>query len=319
MLQWPDTLKFKINKSKFNFKKKVIEIENFFSKKYKTKYAVLSPSGRSSINTILNFFNFNRSKIVNIPLWTSACLVNSLGSFTNISVKNYKVDCNIIVHKWGYTFRIPKNLKKKLKKKLVIDDSADCLPNYNYKPFENNSNYEIVSLPKIIGSLCGGIILTNDKKFYKYCKKKQYINSHFSKSQTLKKYNSIFINKSNQDWRYYESFNHSVDPIGVNNIYECLKNFKINIDVIKKRKKIIKKNFKQIKFDTKRLGPCAIFEKKKYGKKFIKILEKKHFSFGLDPFKEKYSTCYIFPIHFGISNKKFKITLNKLIKIARKK
>ena len=35
-------------------------------KKYKSKYTVLTPSGRSALNLILSFNNIDRSKIVNI-------------------------------------------------------------------------------------------------------------------------------------------------------------------------------------------------------------------------------------------------------------
>ena len=43
--------------------KEIQRIENFFVKKYSSKYALLMPSGRAAINLILNYFKFNRSNV----------------------------------------------------------------------------------------------------------------------------------------------------------------------------------------------------------------------------------------------------------------
>ena len=81
-----------------------------------------------------------------------------------VTVKNKNADCNIIVHKWGNTFKLLKTNNSK--KQILIDDSADSFPGAKYRPFENKSDYEILSLPKLIGSFCGGIVLTKNKNFY---------------------------------------------------------------------------------------------------------------------------------------------------------
>ena len=116
MFQWPEPAHCNFPKNnavyykyKKNLKKasdfKINKIENFFSKKYNSKYAVLFPSGRSAINQVLLFNGYNRSKIVNVPLWTSSCLLHALTAITNVSVKNNKANCIIVVHKWGSLIR----------------------------------------------------------------------------------------------------------------------------------------------------------------------------------------------------------------------
>ena len=146
------------------------------------------------------------------------------------------------------------------KKQIVIDDSADSMAGKEYKPFENNSNYEILSLPKIIGSFCGGVILTNNIKFYKYSKKQQLKNKNLGTVQSKRKYKSSFIDKNNFDWRFYESHNTFVDYNSVQNVFNCLPNYKLNRNIIMKRQKLVKSYFKNIIFDKKRIGPCIIFE-----------------------------------------------------------
>lgn len=282
MFQWPEPAysifpknnpayyKYKLNKIDPSLHK-INKIETFFQKKYKSKFAILFPSGRSAINQILIFNGINRSKIVNVPLWTSSCLLHALTAITNVTVKNVKADSLIIVHKWGITSKIKKS--NSLKNRLVIEDFADCFPRKSYRPFENNSNYEMISLPKLIGSFCGGIILTNNKNFYSYAKTLQIKNKTLANKQSLRKFISAFKDKKNADWRFYEFLNHSLDYNSVENIYRCLPNYKLNLNTIIRREKLIKTNFKKIFTDKKRVGPCIIFDGKKFDQ-FKSLLEK---------------------------------------------
>ena len=63
----------------------------------------------------------------------------------------------------------------------------------------------------------------------------------------------------------------------------------------------------------KRIGPCLIFNLKKYNK-FKKLLEIKNFDFSKIAFKEEYDKCLILPIHFGIPEKVFFFKIKKTFK-----
>ena len=307
--QWPypNYFKFKRNqKLPSNFK--VDQIEKFFAKKYNAKYAILAPSGRAGINIILRYLRYDRSKIVNIPMWSSSCLFQSIGAVSNVSVKNYNADLIIIVHKWGRTFKLK---SKKNKKQIILDDSADSLPEKNYIPYENNSNFEIISLPKIIGSFSGGIILTKNKSLYDYSKKLQKTNKNLGVLQSERKFNFIFKNKIKNNWHDGEINNTFIDVNLVENIDSCLENFQINLNTINLRKKILKENFKNVNFDNKRVGPCAILPYSNYLLKKTNF-EIKHFNFSQNTKNEKYKKCLIFPIHFKIPEKFFVQKLKKL-------
>jgi len=327
MFQWPEPAYCVFPKNnpayyKYRPKKvgpsphKINKIEAFFQKKYKSKFAILFPSGRSAINQVLLFNGFNRSKIVNVPLWTSSCLLHALTAITNVTVKNTKPDGLIVVHKWGVTSKLKKS--DSLKKCLVIDDSADCFPRKIYRPFENNSNYEMISLPKLIGSFCGGIILTNNKNFFTYAKANQLKNRVLANKQSKRKFISAFKNKKNADWRFYESLNYSVDYNSVENIFRCLPNYKLNFDTIVRRERLIKKHFKNILTDKRRLGPCIIFDGLKFNQ-FKSLLENKHFDINKNVIKENFKKCFIFPIHFGVQEKLFRKMLNLLIDVFKTK
>ena len=61
--------------------------------------------------------------------------------------------------------------------------------------FENKGDFEIISLPKIIGSVSGGIVITKDKNFYEYAKKEQIKNKELGQYQSRCKFEEI--NKKN--------------------------------------------------------------------------------------------------------------------------
>ena len=88
--------------------------------------------------------------------------------------------------------------------------------------------------------------------------------------------------------------------------------------LILRRTKLVKRHFKNILNDEKRIGPCLIFNLKKYNK-FKKLLEIKNFDFSQIAFKEEYDKCLILPIHFGIPEKVFSLKLKKLLKVQKSK
>ena len=70
-------------------------------------------------------------------------------------------------------------IEKKFKKnyKYSIEDSVDSIILDKSAMFPNNSKFEIFSLPKIIGSVQGGLIFSRDTDFISFIKK--------SKKETL--------------------------------------------------------------------------------------------------------------------------------------
>ena len=143
----------------------------------------LVPSARVGIILCLKFKNFNKSKIVQLR-WIKL-LVNAVGSLSSINSKRDKTDCKILVHHLGQTFKLKKS------KSLIIDDSSDSLPNDNFISCKKSKYSEVVSLPKIIGSYAGGIVLTNNKDLYAFVKKQQDTNLELAHEQSLKKYKCI--------------------------------------------------------------------------------------------------------------------------------
>ena len=77
----------------------------------------------------------------------------------------------------------------------IIEDSVDSIILHKNDLFTNKGDFEIVSLPKIIGSISGGIIITKNKSFYEFAKKEQDQNRKLGQYQSRRKFDDI--NKKN--------------------------------------------------------------------------------------------------------------------------
>ena len=311
--QWPSAFTkksvFNLKKSKISNKKIILEIEKYFSKKfgYQTK---LFPSGRSSIAAILRYLKINRSNEVYTDKWSSHCLFNTLGAYTNVNTSFNRPDLVICTHKWGEVKKI--KIKKKFK---IIEDSVDSIITNQKGFFPNKGEFEVFSLPKIIGSISGGLIVTKDKKFLKFCSEEQKKNTKLGVYQSHQKFKDFDKKNSLNTWLHYESWNTYLEYNSLENIQQCLKNYDTNKKVINSRINLLNKKLKLNIKKTDRLGPILALPIEKF--KNIKVIEKKillrHNSNTLSK-KINFKKYFLLPLHFKINDKKF----NDLFKIIYK-
>tara|TARA_B110000046_G_scaffold177784_1_gene205007 strand:+ start:31 stop:1002 length:972 start_codon:yes stop_codon:yes gene_type:complete len=312
--QWPSFFisskqKYLIELEKKDNSKLINELENYFEKYHGYK-VILFPSARAGIASILRFLKIDRSNEVFVNRWVSHCIFNTVGRYTNITTVFKKPDVALAVHKWGIKQIITK--KQNLK---IIEDSVDTIIVEKKDLFSNNGDFEIVSLPKIIGSVSGGIIITKDANFYNFAKKEQVQNKRLGEYQSRRKFDDVNKKKSFNTWLYHESTNTYLEYNALLNISKCLKNFQINKNVISERQKYFKNKFNELAFKIDRLGPVIPIE---YNLIKNHKLMNEHFllrnihknKYKIDAFKK----VYLLPIHFKITLKKFKFYLTILKK-----
>ena len=312
--QWPSS--FISSNQKYNTKyenkidiKLINEIEIFFQKNYGFK-VILFPSARAGIASILRFLKIGRSKEVFVNKWVSHCIFNTIGRYTNISTSFKKPDLALAVHKWGFKQIIPK--KNKIK---IIEDSVDNIVKSKNDLFPNQSDFEIVSLPKVIASVSGGLVVTKNINFYKFAKKEQLKNIELGKYQSRLKFEEINKKKSFNTWLYHESTNTFLEYNALLNLKRSLKNFQINKNIILDRQKYFIKNFNRIILKSERLGPVILIKydcikNHKYMNKIFMIRNIHASKNKIESFKK----VYLLPLHFKITDKKFKFYIAELKK-----
>lgn len=311
---WPKPKLRKKNLNKnFNLKlrkNKLNKIENYFSDQF-GYHSKLFPSGRACLGVIFRYLNLDKDKYVFLNKWSSNSLISSVGHYCNIS-SNFK-DSSVIInnHQWGEENRL------KVRDKIIIEDSCDSIILNKKTLFINNSKFEFFSLPKIIGSFSGGIVISKDKKFLKFCNYEQRKNIEFGISQFKSKLKNIKKNylKDTNFW-FNEVHNTYCDYNSLEDIDANLKNYEYNKNKIQKRLIILKKLF-NTKI-TGRIGPVFPIQLKKL--KNVKKI-KKMFLIRNKISKNnmsKFHKCVLVPVHFNITDNQFKKFLNILIKNLKK-
>ena len=316
--QWPSFFirdkKYSISKEKKISRALINKIENFFKKNFYYK-VILFPSARAALASVLRFRKIDRSNEVFINKWVSHCIFNTVGKYTNISTSFKSPDIIIAVHKWGINqiFSKKKNIE-------ITEDSVDSIILNKKDLFINKGQFEFFSLPKIIGSVSGGIIVTRNLSYYKFAKKEQMKNKKLGIYQSRQKFNDINKKKSFNTWLFYESSNTFLEYNSLLDIEKNLKNLEINKKIILKRKNLFRKEFNIDYYKNNKLGPVIPINLK-----FIKnhSLMKKNFllrHIHKGPKEtEKFQKVYLLPVHFKISQQKFNFYIKLLKKSIIKK
>ncbi len=312
--QWPSFFissrqKYLLNLEKKDNTKLINTIESYFENYYGYKI-ILFPSARAGIASILRFLKIDRSNEVFVNRWVSHCIFNTVGRYSNITTVFKKPDVTLAVHKWGI-----KQIITNKETSIIIEDSVDSIIVEKNELFPNNSEFELVSLPKIIGSVSGGIIITKNANFYEFAKKEQFQNKELGKYQSRRKFDDVNKKKSFDTWLYHESTNTYLEYNSLSNIQKCLKNFKSNLNFISKRQKYFKEKFNGLIFKIDRLGPVIPI---KYNLIKDHELMKEHFLLR-NIHKNKYqieafTKVYLLPVHFKITPKKFEFYITILKK-----
>ena len=144
---WP---KIKINILNFFGTCNQKKLELFFQKMFPSGHPVLCSSGRVALYISVNESKLRREDKLKLFPYASHCVINTVSRLTTPVTHDYKTPNIINYHQWGIKFSNSDN--------TLIEDSVDSLYKKNTPLFNLGANYEIWSLPKILGTSSGGIL-----------------------------------------------------------------------------------------------------------------------------------------------------------------
>ena len=133
-------------------------IERHFSALWPGVEVILTPSARAGLALVLGSLPLGRGKVVHVPRWSSHCVWNVVSRFGDPGVGwDPRPDASLVVHKFGYTAGLSRPWGG-----LVLEDSCDSIFLEGGGLFPNGGLAEFISLPKTMGTVAGGLILTRD-------------------------------------------------------------------------------------------------------------------------------------------------------------
>lgn len=305
--QWPEP---SFKKSLMDSNKKQLsqtKIESFFNDLFGYQ-CFLFPSARSALSAVLRYKQVNRSHTLYAPLWLSHCVWDVLAHYGNpTTTPQSDVDVNLCVHKWGYA------VQTDLKDALVINDSVDSVFTNGHDLLQG-ADFEIISLPKTIGSIAGGLLVTKDLAFQEFIALlRKNSNKTLAKSQELIKLNTIngspaLYSWEGSDWNNFIALEHTLVSVS-----QCLANYQkittILSDRLAKVNELIDLSY--LNLLNSRL-PCLVPIKCPNNVVVPSNILRRKFNFNFHNEQGGFDDALLLPLHVGISDDEFSFFLNKI-------
>jgi|APSaa5957512535_1039671.scaffolds.fasta_scaffold01993_5 putative PLP-dependent aminotransferase (TIGR04422 family) len=155
---WPKNNKFISFKNSFrNIKSN--DVEKLLLSYFPSGYPILFSNGRSAILSCLIYKKLKKNDFVRVFPYASHCVLDTISRISfplseDITKEDFKLSINY--HQWGFD-------KKMNNTNCLLEDSVDSLYIKKAKLFSQNGEFEIWSLPKILGTLSGGVLWCKNK------------------------------------------------------------------------------------------------------------------------------------------------------------
>ncbi len=139
--------------------KPVVVIEKLLRDMFPSGYPVLCSSGRAALNLALFHKGSNRGLFVGVFPYASHCVLDSISRIATplCGPSSLEANLRVVYHQWSFVQE--NNLSSN-----SIEDFVDtlCLPGSDL--FPGGGEFEIWSLPKILGTSSGGVLWCRDKE-----------------------------------------------------------------------------------------------------------------------------------------------------------
>jgi len=293
-----------------NCKSLYVDLEVQLTQKFGYR-AVLMPSGRAGISSILEFLRASRDHLIFAPKYSSNCIWDLIGRVSNPTIKfNNEVDFVIAVHKWGYVSNIIKTSEV-----VLIEDSVDSLIIESSGLFPLGGDFEIFSLPKLIGSQSGAVVLSKNENYIEWIKETRFQDKELILSQSFLKYKRIKDRLNNHESPdLLESKNRGLDIYALKNIISTLSNFKINQLKIKERLDALNYliQLKKPQVNYSRLPPVFPLSQRFFDVRNPNLFMQRYFDFNLSLNAPDFYKSWILPLHFGVEDSTFMNLLSNI-------
>lgn len=129
-------------------------IEARLANLYPNGHPVLFSSARAGLRATLAVMKLGRAQLLWTPGYSSHCVLNAAAHICTPSpVASSELSAALIYHQWGFIQK--SNFSDNVP---IIEDSVDSLFIPGFSPFSGSGTYALWSLPKVFGTLGGGVV-----------------------------------------------------------------------------------------------------------------------------------------------------------------
>lgn len=282
-------------------------IESFFADRLGAP-ALLVPSARAGLALLLSHHGIQRGDDVFAPRWSAHCLWDVISrTATPRSRLDDDVDVALAVHQWGQIHDAPADIDA-----LVVEDSVDSLLTDGRTLFPNSGRYELLSLPKLVGSYTGGIILFREAADARAVRTTRSPDRSLGRRQSrLRHSETRGEDTGHKRWGDREHENQWLDGNALRNIEACLPYYEYNADTIRDRlAQLDERDLPSAELDVRdsRLPPVAPFPTDR--ESVSEPVTCRHLNVARDLADPVYERTALVPLHFGVTESFFERTLS---------
>lgn len=130
------------------------QIEQLLMELFPGAFPVLYSSARAGMTAVLQSLGLGRVDKVWMPGFSSHCVIDAIGHICTPTPDSTEgISAALFYHQWGWTHSNNFNADVE-----IIEDSVDSLFQPGASVFATNASYTLWSLPKVIGSIGGGVV-----------------------------------------------------------------------------------------------------------------------------------------------------------------
>lgn len=287
-----------------------VHVENFFRRRLGAP-VTLMPSGRAALAALLDHLGASRADLAFAPRWSSSCVWNTIGRVANPTTVLHPAPAyTLAVHKWGW-----RSAARGLRGSCVIEDSVDSVFLDGRDLFPLGGRYEIISLPKTIGSYSGGLVVSDDACFRRAALAARRRGAPLGRQLSEVKHR-LYVGKLRNAPMLdaLEPGNRSLDLNALRHIAACLPLLDRNGATIARRLAQLEADFDAPPLRTLRGRLPAVYPVRasRYSAGPHPILQSRHFDFSRRLDLGRFEKCWVLPLHFGVSDAEFERALASL-------
>jgi putative PLP-dependent aminotransferase (TIGR04422 family) len=285
-------------------------LDEYFTQKLGYPVIVMS-SGQAAISLILRFYNFNRAQTIFVPRWSSHCLWHVTGSYGNPNCTALpRADIILAVHRYGFVELCPKGTSQP-----VIEDSCDSLVTDERYLFPNAGDFEVISLPKVMGIYSGGLLIARTAELADRIRPQTRNFGPLNEHAGLQRYlghsgqGPPFCDPNVLEWQ-----NLCPDNTVLRAIHDNLNAFDRNRETIEGRLAYLARHASGLLSLVKqrsagRLPPVLPVPLRGSAPEGIMV---RHVNSGSSLVRPDFVPCALVPLHFGVSTEQFEAIVSKV-------
>ena len=283
--------------------------------------AVLFPSCRAGLYSILELLGASRNWHIGISEWSSHCVIETVGRLSMPIASGLEgCKCLIVNHQWGFVKKTDSSVLDGI---ILIEDSCDSIIETPQCIFPNDGRFECFSLPKILATYFGGVVTCKeleDANNLRIIRNNRSIEIAHRQFDLKEKYYKTRSYIDYEYWNNTDAINGFLPGVALEDILRKVKDIGSIIDTRKKRLNSIAccgmnmpKGCVEGRYPSVyplRFNQDVLNDLESYG---ISV-PIRHFDFACSVNAPKYEKCIAIPLHQGVSDDVFSLVLKTVIK-----